>query len=107
MKKEFVTYDLALRMKQLGFDEPCLKAYDKNGILYHSHKTDKLFTVLNSNLSTQCSAPLFQQAINFLYICSNKKIDIELKASDTYEKRVRKIKQGCEDLWNLQNNKSK
>jgi hypothetical protein len=65
MEKEFVPYELALRMKKLGFVEPCLKAYDKNGMLYHSHKTDKLFTVLNSNLSTQCSAPLYQQAFRW------------------------------------------
>ena len=52
------------------------------------------------------SAPTFSQAINFLYICSNKQIDIELKSSDTYEERIRKIEKGCKDLWNLQNNKS-
>ena len=28
MEKEFVTYELALRMKQLGFDEPCFGFYD-------------------------------------------------------------------------------
>ena len=65
MEKEFIPYELALKLKQLGFDEPCLKAYDKNSMLYHSHKTDKLFTVLNSNLSTQCSAPLYQQAFRW------------------------------------------
>jgi hypothetical protein len=27
MKKEFISYDLALRMKQLGFDEPCFAFY--------------------------------------------------------------------------------
>jgi hypothetical protein len=27
MEKEFVTYELALRMKTLGFDEPCLAYY--------------------------------------------------------------------------------
>jgi hypothetical protein len=81
MEKEFVNYELSLRMKQLGFDEPCLKAYDKNGMLYHSHKTDKLFTVLNSNLSTQCSAPLYQQAFRWfrekygLYTEMHKKFD--------------------------------
>ena len=44
MKKEFAPYELALRMKQLGFDEPCLGYFtspkeliiqqpkDKNGV---------------------------------------------------------------------------
>lgn len=65
MKKEFIPYEQALKLKELGFNELCLEAYDKNGMLYHSHKTDKLFTALNSNLSTQCSAPLYQQAFRW------------------------------------------
>jgi hypothetical protein len=27
MENEFITYELALRMKQLGFDEPCMGVY--------------------------------------------------------------------------------
>jgi predicted AlkP superfamily phosphohydrolase/phosphomutase len=30
MEKEFVPYELALRMKQLGFDEPCIAFYEPN-----------------------------------------------------------------------------
>ncbi len=30
MEKEFVPYELALRMKQLGFDEECFSYYDLN-----------------------------------------------------------------------------
>jgi hypothetical protein len=29
MEKEFVPYELALRIKQLGFDEPCFGFYDE------------------------------------------------------------------------------
>jgi hypothetical protein len=65
MKNEFVSYEVALKLKELGFDEPCLCAYDKNEMLYHSHKTDKLFTILNSNLSNQYSAPLYQQVFRW------------------------------------------
>jgi hypothetical protein len=108
MEKEFVPYNLSLRMKQLGFDEPCLAWY----------QDDTLRVDVNANQSIKFHeylgrfkgcflAPLYQQAINFLYICSNKQIDIELKGSDTHEERIRKIEQGCKDLWNLQNNKSK
>jgi hypothetical protein len=93
MEKEFVPYELAVKLKELGFDEPCFGYYDEGGNLY-----TEMVEVLK--------APLYQQAINFLYICSNKQIDIELKGSDTYEERIRKIEQGCKDLWNLQNNKS-
>jgi hypothetical protein len=30
MEKEFISYDLALRMKGLGFDEPCIAFYEPN-----------------------------------------------------------------------------
>jgi predicted RNA-binding Zn-ribbon protein involved in translation (DUF1610 family) len=30
MEKEFIPYELALRMKQLGFDEPCFNLYHLN-----------------------------------------------------------------------------
>jgi hypothetical protein len=94
MEKEFIPYELSLKMKQLGFDEPCFGYYDEGGNLY-------------TEMQEYLPAPLYQQALNFLYICSNKQIDIELKGSDTHEERIRKIEQGCKDLWNLQNNKSK
>lgn len=108
MDKEFVPYNESLELKALGFDEPTL---------YHWHKSSKENPFTNGPRTNSgikdigdenhvWSAPTFSQAINFLYICSNKQIDIELKASDTYEERVRKVAQGCEDLRNLQNNKS-
>ena len=112
MNKEFVLYPEALELKELGFDEPCF------GYYYHENSFTKCrpqiyysdtFTECNPHEEIpldSCKSPLYQQAINFLYICSNKQINIELKGSDTYEERVRKINQGCEDLRNLQNNKS-
>ena len=101
MIKEFIPYEQALALKELGFDEPCFGLYHNDKTFYPTQcKSHEQFH------GQICSAPLYQQAINFLYICSNKQIDIELKGSDTYEERVRKINQGCEDLRNLQNNKS-
>lgn len=104
LEKEFVPYQEALELKELGFDEPCFGWYQSCRLKIETHPL---------NLSNQtymkgedCFAPTFSQAINFLYICSNKQINIELKASDTYEERVRKVVQGCEDLRNLQNSKS-
>ena len=81
MNKEFIPHQEALELKELGFNEPCLEAYDKNGMLYHSHKTDKLFTALNSNLSTQCSAPLYQQAFRWFRDKYNLKSCIMFRTS--------------------------
>ena len=30
MEKEFVTYELALKLKELGFNEPCIATYDED-----------------------------------------------------------------------------
>jgi hypothetical protein len=102
MNKEFVPYEQALALKELGFDEPCFGFYT-----YEGKFSNELSFNEYKNTALKTSAPLYQQAINFLYICSNKQIDIELKGSDTHEERIRKIEQGCKDLWSLQNNKSK
>jgi hypothetical protein len=36
MKKEFVSYDQAVALKKLGFDEQCFSFYDSDGELYES-----------------------------------------------------------------------
>jgi hypothetical protein len=115
MNKEFIPYEQALALKELGFDEPCLANYtvipdDKIDwfTIPEQGITDKTSFGSSKNYNSKSfegegtiSAPTFSQAINFLYIYSNKQIDIELKASDNYEERVRKINQGCKDLRNL------
>lgn len=30
MKKEFVPYELAVKLKELGFDEPCLAVFNES-----------------------------------------------------------------------------
>jgi hypothetical protein len=104
MEKEFIPYDLSLKLKELGFDEPCFGWYADETHL--SIRPQYIQPNDPNNVYNWCLAPTFSQAINFLYICINKQIDIELKGSDTYEERIRKIEQGCKDLRNLQNNKS-
>jgi hypothetical protein len=63
MEKEFVTYELALKMKQLGFDEPCLGFYNKEdrpnlGYCTNSFQDD-------TTLEIKCTAPLYQQAFRW------------------------------------------
>ena len=49
MENEFTTYEQALALKELGFDEPCFGYYDEGGNLY-----TEMVEVLK--------APLYQQA---------------------------------------------
>jgi hypothetical protein len=62
MENQFVSYELALRMKQLGFDEPCFGYYDMG------QKFNFPGCTMNNrnfiNLKTTM-APLFQQAFRW------------------------------------------
>lgn len=69
MEKEFVPYELALRMKQLGFDEPCFAYYyTLNGRDWKfAEKTEYYRLDDNMNIGGKftISAPLFQQAFRW------------------------------------------
>ena len=59
MKEQFVTYEIALELKYLGFNEKCFGSYEtkdiiKEGYLLHYPFDGKLF-------SNQILAPLWQQ----------------------------------------------
>jgi hypothetical protein len=67
MKSEFVPYELAVKLKKLGFDEPCFvlyKASNNNQLAYAPHGI-----ITNSQLSqgdsNNIAAPLFQQAFRW------------------------------------------
>lgn len=63
MEKEFVSYEIALELKQLGFDDPCFgRIYADGGI--------ELLSYLYKNSDqigegTSCSAPLYQQVFRW------------------------------------------
>ena len=66
MDKEFVTYNQALALKELGFDEPCFKGYTEE------YKTLISFTNTHTNNSVKntlptkpFTAPLYQQAFRW------------------------------------------
>jgi hypothetical protein len=66
MNKEFVKYEQALALKELGFDEPCLAGYQLQTATLFSDIPHTLNGNIhrNSEGSFTC-APLFQQAIRF------------------------------------------
>jgi hypothetical protein len=70
MKNEFTSYEQALELKELGFDEPCLAFY--NGKFLES--TDYDFDNGNSKDIGLCIvAPIYQQAFRWLH----KQLDME------------------------------
>jgi hypothetical protein len=64
MNKEFVPYEEALALKELGFDEPCFRWYDErwgDDLQQDKFNTNKdLFMT-----DLDCSAPLYQQAFRW------------------------------------------
>ena len=59
MEKEFVPYELAVKLKVLGFDEPCF-AY------YKDMKGEKVLLYDSMDFDGECNTPLFQQAFRWI-----------------------------------------
>lgn len=64
MNKEFIPYEQALELKELGFDEKCYRGYDKNQMLFYSEQENG--HELNYSVGMNVSAPLYQQAFRWL-----------------------------------------
>ena len=81
MEKEFVTYELALRMKALGFDEPCFNLYSfkTKEFMYTIPNVDEvvMFKYGNHNKTNHISAPTFSQAFRWFRGKYNIHIRIE------------------------------
>ena len=58
MNREFIPYELALELKQLGFNEPCLASY------YHAGRKLDICEYINHGEYTVL-APTFSQAFKF------------------------------------------
>jgi hypothetical protein len=58
MEKEFIPYEQALALKELGFDEPCFGYYKYEELLIQGQSK-------NSDHGFSISAPLYQQAFRW------------------------------------------
>jgi len=66
MEKEFIPYEQALALKELGFDEPCLGYYvGKDREVYISNETISAPFQFRLESKTTFVAPLYQQAFSF------------------------------------------
>ena len=67
MKEQFVTYEITLKLKELGFNEECLAAFsdDEYHDLLHlcENHTEGNFTIESSRY--RIKAPLWQQVIDW------------------------------------------
>ena len=74
MNKEFVPYEQALAIKELGFDEPCFGYYQKSAVIGDATILPIQIRNKASNFNDNeyskmgvpfCSAPLYQQAFRW------------------------------------------
>jgi hypothetical protein len=67
MNKEFIPYEQALALKELGFDEPCFGYYIESGIWMPApySKEGHMLPKNTDLLPEWCSAPTFSQAFRW------------------------------------------
>ena len=78
LKEQFATYEIALKLKELGFDEPCIAYYtsDKYHDLCHGceNMIDGNFVIVDTRY---LKAPLWQQIEDWLRENHDKHIRIQ------------------------------
>jgi hypothetical protein len=66
MEKEFVPYEQALALKELGFDEPCIAFYNGKFLDYKIQGGDICSPYLSTENKGECpNAPLYQQVFRW------------------------------------------
>ena len=107
MKREFLTYEQSLGMRAIGFNEPCLAYYDKDGDFLGdisvNEDTDNLYTnadfVMYQDFKVaDVSAPTFSQAFRWF----REKYNIQgYIYSSTVRGNSEKTKQFTGYIWNI------
>lgn len=96
MKNEFVPYDIALAMKELGFDEPCLFRYTAqkdltNGGCYDNSSPSDAMLTADEIHESHILAPLYQQLFRWFREVHNIEACVSCFYNDKldipYEKR--------------------
>lgn len=79
MKKEFVSYEIALKLKELGFDKPCICGYNDYHLLRSkiSSSFDGDFVKWDEKYDRDLKAPLYQQVFKWFREKFNWQASIE------------------------------
>ena len=94
MNKEFVPYELALELKQLGFDEPCLATIDQTDFI-HIKGTE--YPIRGAMIYDTIDCPTYSQAFRWfrykywytaLILCDSFQIVMQLSTSKTLDSKT-------------------
>ena len=81
MEREFLPYELAFELKQVGFDQPCICIYSSPNIK-ELKNVMQIYKNSELSLETSCTAPMYQQAFRFFR--EEKKLLAEVKPIDDW-----------------------
>ena len=82
MEKQFINYDLALKLKELGFDEECFAYYNNNHL--GVYQNEDYYLSSDSPPDNRIEAPLWQQAFDWIRINKNIQIHIFIFDNEWY-----------------------
>jgi hypothetical protein len=89
MKREFVPYEQALALKELGFDEPCFGCYFHNNKDAVEYNPDGI-PLNHNNRKSRISAPTFSQAFRWFREKHNLEYQILKSANGNYSVIIHK-----------------
>ena len=104
MKEQFVTYEIAVKLKELGFKEYCFCCYKKhiscNILTFEYELSESLVSNIfcrNFDFDSLVAAPLWQQVIDWLREKYNLHITITSQSQESWQlTTIQKLKiQSC------------
>ena len=94
MEKEFVTYEQALALKELGFDEPCFKGYTEEYKTLISFANTHTNTSVKNTLPTKpFTAPIYSAAFRWFRENYNLFGHIEVEGDNSFYWHIRNPEQ--------------
>jgi len=83
MESQFATYEIALKLKELGFDEPCLAIFEGKDISQshwdHSISQARISRIYGTKAAKAILAPLWQQCIDWFREKHHYHIDVTFR----------------------------
>jgi hypothetical protein len=91
MSNEFVSYEIALKLKELGFDEPCICGYNSYQLLKNKYSSsfDDDFVKWDEKYDKDLKAPLYQQVFRWFREKYGLEIILRPDAINAPEKKLR------------------
>ena len=102
MKEQFVTYEIALKLKELGFDEECFSAYTEDGGLMdigNYSNYDKIGELDGHSYYISCLSPLWQQVIDWFREKYNLHITITSQSQESWQWHIQFPHDSLNKMW--------